>query len=142
ISTVTPNNADGFGIDDVKLFALDCNTHLPQCSDGVDNDNDTKIDAADPGCHTDGNPANTASYDPQDNDETDPVLQCKPVYTGTANVTFFTGHPQSNCTHVSFPRSCQAPSIVTQTYADSILCGTGGGPSTCVNNPSTSSDDL
>lgn len=42
-----------------------------QCSDGADNDGDGKIDIADPGCHTDGNAANTASFDPSDNDETD-----------------------------------------------------------------------
>ncbi|MCX6731541.1 MAG: hypothetical protein NTX55_00960, partial [Candidatus Parcubacteria bacterium] len=30
----------------------------PQCSDGVDNDGDGKIDAADPDCHAGGNPSN------------------------------------------------------------------------------------
>lgn len=44
---------------------------LPQCSDGADNDGDGKIDTADPGCHTDGNAGNPASYDPSDDDETD-----------------------------------------------------------------------
>ena len=43
----------------------------PQCSDGVDNDGDGLIDAADPGCHTDGNPNNPASYDPTDTSEVD-----------------------------------------------------------------------
>jgi LPXTG-motif cell wall-anchored protein len=42
-----------------------------QCSDGIDNDGDKKIDAADPGCHTDGKPNNPGSYDANDNDETD-----------------------------------------------------------------------
>lgn len=41
----------------------------PQCSDGVDNDGDGLIDAADPGCHSDGNPNNPSSYVPSDNDE-------------------------------------------------------------------------
>ncbi len=36
-----------------------------QCSDGVDNDGDGYIDAADPECHTDGNPNNPGSYNPQ-----------------------------------------------------------------------------
>jgi hypothetical protein len=40
-----------------------------QCTDGVDNDNDGTIDSRDPGCHTDGNPNNPASFDPTDNDE-------------------------------------------------------------------------
>lgn len=34
-----------------------------QCSDDADNDGDGKIDAADPGCHTDHNPYNVSSYD-------------------------------------------------------------------------------
>jgi uncharacterized repeat protein (TIGR01451 family) len=37
---------------------------LPQCSDGMDNDGDGKIDAQDPGCYTNG------YYNPNDNDET------------------------------------------------------------------------
>ena len=45
-------------------------TSKPQCSDGMDNDGDGVIDAADPGCHTDGNASNSASYNPNDNDET------------------------------------------------------------------------
>lgn len=40
-----------------------------QCSDGVDNDGDGVIDIGDPGCHTDGNANNPASFDPADNDE-------------------------------------------------------------------------
>lgn len=46
-----------------------------QCSDTVDNDADGKIDSADPNCHTDGNPANTASYDPQ-RGESDALPAC------------------------------------------------------------------
>jgi LPXTG-motif cell wall-anchored protein len=42
-----------------------------QCSDGVDNDNDGKIDSGDPGCHTDNNANNPSSFNPADNDETD-----------------------------------------------------------------------
>jgi hypothetical protein len=41
-----------------------------QCTDGIDNDGDGVIDTADPGCHTDGNANNPASFDPTDNDET------------------------------------------------------------------------
>ncbi len=41
----------------------------PQCSDGSDNDGDTRIDEADPACHTDGDPENEDSYDPNINDE-------------------------------------------------------------------------
>jgi hypothetical protein len=43
-----------------------------QCSDNVDNNDpeDTLVDEDDPGCHTDGDPNNPGSYDPNDNDET------------------------------------------------------------------------
>ncbi len=40
-----------------------------QCSDKVDNDGDGKIDILDPQCHTDGNPNNPLSYDPEDDKE-------------------------------------------------------------------------
>lgn len=43
----------------------------PQCSDGIDNDGDGVIDAADPGCHSDNDATNAASYNPNDNDERD-----------------------------------------------------------------------
>ena len=39
----------------------------PQCSDGLDNDSDGKIDSADPACHTDGDPEKP--YDPNIDDE-------------------------------------------------------------------------
>ena len=41
----------------------------PQCSDTVDNDNDGVIDGADPGCHSDGNPKNQSSFNPNDDSE-------------------------------------------------------------------------
>jgi hypothetical protein len=40
-----------------------------QCSDSADNDGDGAIDAADPGCHTDGNANNPGSYNPSDDSE-------------------------------------------------------------------------
>lgn len=43
----------------------------PQCSDKVDNDGDGVIDGKDPGCHSDNNPKNDASYNPSDDDERD-----------------------------------------------------------------------
>lgn len=39
------------------------------CSDGIDNDQDTFVDASDPGCHSDGNASNSESYVASDNDE-------------------------------------------------------------------------
>jgi LPXTG-motif cell wall-anchored protein len=46
-------------------------TSGPQCSDQIDNDGDGVIDAKDPGCHSDNDASNSASYNPDDNDETD-----------------------------------------------------------------------
>lgn len=44
-----------------------------ECNDGVDNldPEDELADIDDPGCHTDGDPTNAASFDPTDDDETD-----------------------------------------------------------------------
>ena len=51
----------------------------PQCSDGLDNDNDGLRDIDDPSCHTDGNPGNPGSYNPNDNDESSPP-QCSDTF--------------------------------------------------------------
>jgi hypothetical protein len=40
-----------------------------QCADGKDNDGDGLIDANDPGCHSDGDASNPASYDAGDDSE-------------------------------------------------------------------------
>ena len=45
--------------------------NLTQCSDGQDNEGDSEIDEADPGCHTDEDAGNPDSYEPGDDDETD-----------------------------------------------------------------------
>lgn len=60
----------------------------PQCSDQIDNDGDQLIDAADPGCHTDGNPDNPGSYDPNDDSENE-----QPVITliGNSTINLTTG---------------------------------------------------
>ena len=40
-----------------------------QCADTIDDDGDSKIDSADPQCHSDGNANNHASYNPEDDNE-------------------------------------------------------------------------
>lgn len=50
---------------------------VPQCRDGQDNDGDTTIDQNDPGCRT--IPSDPATYDPNDNDEVNPVLSPGPI---------------------------------------------------------------
>lgn len=46
------------------------NTKVSRCSDGVDNDNNGFTDTKDSTCHTDGNPNNPNSYDPNKDGET------------------------------------------------------------------------
>jgi hypothetical protein len=44
-------------------------TPKPRCNDGVDNDNNGYADTNDSTCHTDGNPKNPGSYDPNKDGE-------------------------------------------------------------------------
>ncbi len=72
-------NLDKFviGIDTgsgIHTTTYDFEPTVTVCSDGIDNDNDGKVDADDPGCHTDGNSTNSQTYNINDNDETDPTL--------------------------------------------------------------------
>lgn len=55
---------------DASGNAVSCNvdttpssTSTIQCADNIDNDGDSLVDAADPGCHTDYNASNNLSYD-------------------------------------------------------------------------------
>jgi hypothetical protein len=48
--------------------------NVPSCRDSEDNDADGRVDAEDPACHSDGNPANAASYTPErDSESPDPA---------------------------------------------------------------------
>lgn len=69
-STVNPALQSSFSLSILATSTTPTST-LPQCSDGVDNDDpeDSDADRADPGCHTDFNANNSASYDPNDNNE-------------------------------------------------------------------------
>src|SRR3989344_785976 len=57
------------------------NTETTQCQDEdifgnkIDNDDDGVPNESDAGCHTDGNPNNPATYDPNDNDERDQTFR-------------------------------------------------------------------
>ncbi len=65
---VKARNGDGEETDFTDLFIFTTSSALPQCSDGIDNDDDSLVDyPADPGCDSD-----------QDNDEADVVIlpQC------------------------------------------------------------------
>ncbi len=57
--------------DDAGCQNPDDDDEADGCSDGVDNDGDGLSDIDDPGCHTDGDATNPASYDRNDDDEAD-----------------------------------------------------------------------
>jgi len=62
-----------------ELSGASCAAALPsttECSDNVDNADteDTVADTDDPGCHTDGDATNPASYVPSDDDESNTVV--------------------------------------------------------------------
>ena len=57
------------------------NPEVPQCSDGSDNDSDELVDAEDPGCWTD--PEDASTYDPNDDDETDVIVDINIVSSDT-----------------------------------------------------------
>ncbi len=73
----------------------------PECSDGVDNADfeDSLVDCADPGCHSDGDASNAASCDPTDDFEQDmleydhaPVVDNQiDVYDAVNWVQYFSG---------------------------------------------------
>jgi len=60
--TCTGGNGTGAGTGIVIVMNLNGGKYV--CSDGIDNDNDGFIDAADPQCHTDGDANNPNSYVP------------------------------------------------------------------------------
>ncbi len=73
--TVTYNCIDEDGGEATKVTRTVTVQEAPaQCSDESDNDEDEKTDATDPGCWTDPNDSET--YNPEDNDETDPTDAC------------------------------------------------------------------
>lgn len=53
-----------------EIFIWEKTAPPAQCSDGLDNDGDGKIDTEDPACHSDNNPNNPDSYLPNRDSET------------------------------------------------------------------------
>lgn len=90
--TPAPTPSDDGGDDDTSGSGpVDDNADnggggAPECSDKVDNDGDGLIDSRDPGCHTDGNANNPASFNPNDDSEANgaPLASAdKLPFTGT-----------------------------------------------------------
>jgi len=70
-STYNPSNKNfvGYMWDSGVLGWVQLNppgggVHIAQCGDGIDNDGNGLADMLDPGCHVDGNPNNSTSYNP------------------------------------------------------------------------------
>lgn len=110
----------------------------PQCSDGGDNgDADSVADAADPGCHSDGDAGNSGSYTPNDNDEGAPPaavqIDATPriVNPGTPTELEWTATNVASCvitgpggpwTGANSPAGGQQTGNVTQTTTFTITC--------------------
>ncbi len=108
-------------------------TPLFQCNDGADNDGDGKIDSQDPGCHSDGNAANPASYVSTDNDEANPAA-CIPGNQPTVLKSQFIITPNGYCSNawqsqmcanqlpVDFVLASSTPSLLVQYHTYSGHC--------------------
>lgn len=81
--TYTVTDSGGLSASTTRTVIISATSTTPskQCSDGLDNDGDSKIDATDPACHTDNDPNNSGSYDPNKDDETDPTTPTTPTNT-------------------------------------------------------------
>lgn len=71
IITYNVTDSEGLAAVEVTRMVIVQEESVPPalCSDGLDNDGDELVDIKDPGCHTDGDPENQSSYDPNDDDE-------------------------------------------------------------------------
>jgi PKD repeat protein len=92
--------ADDGTCSDQETVTIEVLPETPECSDGVDNDGDGKVDLQDPGC-SDGN----------DNNETDPVTNKAPV----ADFTWSPADPEVGVT-VTFTSTSTDPD------GDSLTC--------------------
>lgn len=83
------------------MYASAQTNTAPQCSDGADNDGDLQFDSQDPGCHTDNDPTNLASFQGLDNDETDAPPSTTPPPTASPSQTPSPPPPcTSNCFNI------------------------------------------
>lgn len=72
-STDYPDDPGCSGENDDSEFNLPI---VAQCEDNADNDEDGFTDEEDPNCHTDGDPTNEDSYNPNDNSESGTLPAC------------------------------------------------------------------
>jgi hypothetical protein len=85
---------------------------LPACSDDEDNDDDTFADELDGGCHTDGDAGNPNSYDPNDDDETNEILNSDPVANAGPDKA------------ITLPTTTSAPTSASATDSDGTISST------------------
>jgi hypothetical protein len=71
---ITPDTSNPASIQNIfdTIGKKVCPAAAAKCANGVDDDSDGLIDAADPQCHSDGNAGNPASYSSTINDEYQP----------------------------------------------------------------------
>ena len=106
---------------------------LTQCNDGLDNGDteDALIDQNDPGCHTDGNPTNTATYNPLDTSELNPNADIVPTLTTVTKATArlpvqVTASAKNNSAYYAVSNSLVYGWRNTSSTARKPNCGIGG----------------
>jgi hypothetical protein len=101
---------------------------VTECNDNRDNADteDSLADERDPGCHTDGDPGNPASYRPQDTNETHtPRSTGGPTPPSTPSGGSTTTNPSSTPT-ITGPLTLTAPARVRKGTTADVTWSTGG----------------
>ncbi len=120
------------------------------CNDTIDNDGDGLNNSNDPGCHSDGNAGNAASYVASDNNERDPPLinlfsnTSQPIYypPGPNNALIQWNNPGGtavSCTSPNFPAAKNPPSPSGGSFNTGTLTSDTTYSITCFNSSSDSS---
>lgn len=102
-----------------------------QCTDGTDNDNDGLVDCNDPGCHSDGNPANNQSCISTDNYETDTLEYDRPP-TADGHIDIFDV--------VNWARYAQGNTTVL-VHCTNATCTNQAGTANCIGDTDPNNDN-
>jgi hypothetical protein len=121
--------------------------HIPQCSDGIDNDGDGNVDAGDAGCHVDGDLSKP--YDPNGTDEgSEPVgpggsftMSHRPYPINPPHVTNHLADEENPAHQLSDLQMGAAAAESTETVINIVSVGGFTGPVT-VSAMGISLDDL
>lgn len=144
----------GSPVDYMWLIDLTCSRDVPQkeCADGIDNDNDGQIDAADAGCWDD--PADPTTYNEDLDDEGKSDITCftntdcgDPLFLGNVcqGTNLFEKYTQNTCTAPGTGVStCAATNVTNFLNACTFGCTSGAcnpNPNSCTTNDDCSSQN-